>query len=141
MKTRNIIDRNIVWFGSIGKNPDGTAIKTISPSQGQVEKISNYVGGKEGVVSGITQYLNILQGELWYRINDGIPLWGKYKSKNIFDAYISETIYEYPDVINIASFNSKVVTEAKNNRLIYSADIVINTKAGLVNLSYRRDVS
>jgi hypothetical protein len=71
-------------------------------------KADNYESGTDGVIDSLIQRLSVIRGELWYQINYGIPLMGKYKSKGIFDSSISEIISGNPGVRNIISYKSSV---------------------------------
>lgn len=123
MKTR-IIDenRNIVWFGSYGKNKDGTA-KFFN------EDKSNYVDENEAIRCSLIQRLNVIKGELWYNIKTGIPLLEKQRSRGVIDSYIISTIMSHPDVISIVEFNSYI-----ENNHIYKCNFKCSTKHGEINI-------
>lgn len=124
MKTR-IIDENgnIVWFGSIGKNEDGTS-KFIN------NKKSSYAEENEGIKSSLIQRLSVIRGELWYNVNKGIPLLEKQRSRGIIDSYIISTVLEHPDVISIIEFDSYI-----ENNHIYKCDFKCSTKHGEININ------
>lgn len=120
-----ILQRNIVWFGSYGKNVDGTA-KFYNLN----DKHDNYGNEQQGLSDSLTQRLNILQGELWYNINLGFPLWDKQKNTTVFDAYIGSVILQHPDVKAINDFSSELIKVESEQQLIYTATIVIQSKFG-----------
>lgn len=116
--------KTVVWFGSYGKNEDGTA-----KFYNKDNKHDNYSLNDEGLASSINQQLSVIEGELWYSIETGLPLFSKGQTKISIDTAISEIILGYQEVINIESFNSEVI----NNN--YSANISINTIYGTLVLS------
>lgn len=100
MKCRKMVDNNIVWFGSIGKNEDGTAIF--------VEDRQSYADKQDGLVSSLTERLSVIQSELWYNVTYGLPLFNKVRNKVSMDASVVNIVESHPDVISILSFTSKV---------------------------------
>ena len=114
---------DIVWFGSYGKNVDGTA-KFFSET-----KHDNYATQQEAVANSLTQRLNVLKGELWYAINYGIPLIDKLKSKTTLDAFVATTISSHPNVVNILEFTSSI----KNRK--YSCNVRIMSEYGALLIS------
>lgn len=125
MKTR-IIDENgnIVWFGSYGKNDDGTG-KFINKDTKR-----SYVDKNEGIKCSLIQRLSVIKGELWYNIDLGIPLFEKQRNKGVVDSYIISTVLEHPDVISITEFNSYIV-----NNHNYECDFKCTTKYGEIEVS------
>lgn len=121
----NILRRDIVWFGSYGLNHDGTA-KFFNAN----DKHDNYASEAEGVAMSLTQRLNVLQGELWYNINSGIPLWDKHKNTTILDTYITSTILSHPEVKNIIEFSSELIHSSNQKQLTYFAKTKILTNYG-----------
>lgn len=121
----NILRRDIVWFGSYGLNHDGTA-KFFNPN----DKHDNYASEAEGVAVSLTQRLNVLQGELWYNINSGLPLWDKHKNTTILDTYITSTILSHSEVKNIIEFSSELINSSNQKQLTYSAKTKILTNYG-----------
>lgn len=128
MKTRRLVDdnnrKNIVWFGSYGKNDDGTAKFAKSN-----DKHANYADNTEGVASGLTQRLSIMKGELWYAINTGIPLLEKQVSKGVLDAFVVKTVLEYPDVREILLFESQKLEHE------YKVRLKVQSVFGVIELS------
>lgn len=115
---------NIVWFGSYGLTQDGKA-KFFNEDNIH----DNYGEFQVEVADGLTQRLSVLEGELWYDVEIGLPLLNKNTSKLAIDAVISSTILEHPEVLSIDSFESEVVDHK------YSAKIEINSIYGQVILS------
>lgn len=93
---------NIVWFGSYGVNPNGTA-KFVGPG-----KHENFSSGSLGVKDSLTQQLNTIEGELWYAVNFGIPLMDNFTSKSELDTEIMSMILAHPEVQTILKFTSRV---------------------------------
>lgn len=120
MICRKIENGNVVWFGSIGKNPDGTAIKR-----------DNFSKQQEGVSDSLTQRLSLIKGELWYNITYGLPLFDKIKSKVLIDSQVINIITSHPDVIRINNFSS---TLERNN---YSCYIKVITQYGNIDINYK----
>ena len=128
MKTRMIIEnesgvKNVVWFGSMGINEDGTA-KFVK------EDKSSYEGGKEGIAYSLTQRLSVIKGELWYNIKQGIPLFDKQRSKGIIDSYVIQTILKHEEVLSIVEFNSYIV-----NNHQYKCSLKCSTMYGEININ------
>lgn len=126
----NILRRDIVWFGSYGINHDGTA-KFYNANN----KHDNYATEKQAVADSLTQRLNVLQGELWYAVNTGFPLWDKHKNTNVLDIYITSTILKHPDVSEVIEFSSEITQKEGKNYYIYSANVRIMTKYGELTIS------
>lgn len=122
--------RDIVWFGSYGINHDGTA-KFYNANN----KHDNYATEKQAVADSLTQRLNVLQGELWYAVNTGFPLWDKHKNTNVLDIYITSTILKHPDVSEVIEFSSEITQKEGKNYYIYSANVRIMTKYGELTIS------
>ena len=118
--------RHIVWFGSYGKNADGTA-KFFNVD----DKHDNYSDERDAVADSLTQRLNVIRGELWYSMKSGLPLTEKQRDKGIVDAAIIDIILSHPDVSKILSYES-VVDKDTN---IYSIDIKILSTYGELELT------
>lgn len=99
MRTRAIKDNNIVWFGSYGKNADGSA-KFYNADK------SSFSEKQTAVADSLTQRLSVLRGELWYRVSYGIPLFDKVNSKTLIDTFVASTVTGHEDVVRIESFES-----------------------------------
>ena len=106
MRCRKIIDGNIVWFGSVGKNEDGTG-QLVYTEKDRNSKF-NFSEEQQAVSDSLTQRLSILKRELWYRINYGLSLFEK-NSKALIDSEISSIIMSHPDVSRISSFSSYMI--------------------------------
>ncbi len=116
--------KNIVWFGSYGKNPDGTA-----KFYNENNKNDNYSTEQQCVVDSLMQRLSVIKGELWYNVLVGIPLFEKIKRKGLIDSYVISEILKHKDVNQILFFESNII-----NQNIYSAKIDILTNFGNINL-------
>lgn len=125
----NILRRDLVFFGSYGLNGDGTA-KFFNES----DKHDNFSDGVEGVADSLLVKLNILEGELWYNVSYGWPLWDKYKSKYPFDVFLSSNILKHEDVIRIDNFESRLVYNEDLNYNEYKASVKVISRYGEVNL-------
>ena len=93
------------------------------------DKHDNYAEKQEGVATSLTQRLSVIKNELWYNVNEGLPLIDKYRNKNVIDSYVASTILKHPDVINISEFTSSL------NKNSYSCKVVVNTIYGNVDLT------
>lgn len=118
MKTRAIIDGNVVWFGSAGLNSAGMKIAA-----------KNFSEQQQHVVDSLIQRLSIFRGELWYDKRAGIPLFDKLKSKAVIDAYVIDVISSQADVKEILSFTSSLFDRK------YSCKVQILTVFGDIVLS------
>ena len=98
MKVRNIVNGNVVWFGSQGLDENGNKIPADS-----------FVYQQDAIVSDLTQKLSILKSELWYKVNYGLPIFEKVKSKSVIDANLLSIISSHPKVISISKFESQVI--------------------------------
>lgn len=111
MRCRNSIDNNIVWFKSYGIEEDGKAKKVKE----------NFVENEKAVAQSLKQKLSVIQGELWYHINYGLPLYNKVKSKGVLDAVILGILEDHPSVKKIINFKSSIVNHK------YSFTFTVNT--------------
>ena len=98
----NTKHRSLVWFGSYGKNHDGTA-----RFEGK-DKHDNFSEKEKAVSDSLTQKVSLLQGELWYNVSFGLPLLSKNRNKTTYDSFIASTILSHKDVVQINSFESKI---------------------------------
>ena len=119
MRCRNSIDKNIVWFKSYGIEEDGKAKKVDE----------NFVENEKAVAQSLKQKLSIIQGELWYHINYGLPLYNKVKSKGVLDAVILGILEDHPSVKKIINFKSSIVnhkyTFTFTVNTIYNKEIIL----------------
>ena len=119
MRCRNSIDKNIVWFGSYGIEEDGKAKKVDD----------NFVENEKAVAQSLKQKLSVIQGELWYHINYGLPLYNKVKSKGVLDAVILGILEDHPSVKKIINFKSSIVnhkyTFTFTVNTIYNKEIIL----------------
>lgn len=123
MKCRTIKNGNVIWFGSYGKNPDGTA-------KFDNDKKESYSDKQQGLVSRLTQKLSVIKTELWYRMSYGLPLYDKLNSKVYLDAVVVSIISNEDDVVSIESFKSTV----DNHK--YHCDAKINSIYGDIYFRY-----
>lgn len=107
MRCRKLVNNNIVWFNSYGKDLNGKSLKA-----------NNYSEGNDGLCDSLTQRLSVIKGELWYSINYGIPLFDKV-NKGIMDATILDIINSHSDINTIKSFESTV--ENRDYKLEFTA--------------------
>lgn len=119
MRCRNSIDNNIVWFKSYGIEEDGKAKKVKE----------NFVENEKAVAQSLKQKLSVIQGELWYHINYGLPLYNKVKSKGVLDAVILGILEDHPSVKKIINFKSSIVnhkyTFTFTVNTIYNKEIIL----------------
>ena len=116
--------KNVVWFGSYGRNLDGTA-KFFN----EANKHDNFADQQQGVADSLTQHLSVLRYELWYAMNYGLSLMDKRKTKSFFDAEAYEIIMQHPDVEGILEFESEKVGTR------YIARVRIQSTFGVVNVT------
>lgn len=122
MRCRTMQDGTIVWFGSVGKNDNGTAIFAN-------EQHDSFSDKQEGVATSVSQRLSVIKNELWYAMNYGIPLVDRVKTKTEMDMYIAEIVQGHPDVISISYFESN----KEGSR--YKCEMTITTKYGNLEMS------
>lgn len=119
MRCRNSIDNNIVWFKSYGIDEEGKAKKVKE----------NFVENEKAVAQSLKQKLSVIQGELWYHINYGLPLYNKVKSKGVLDAVILGILEDHPSVKKIINFKSSIVnhkyTFTFTVNTIYNKEIIL----------------
>lgn len=118
MRCRQIVNvdgqtKQVVWFNRIVLSTSAVCSdKTICSndlacSDGFTYKtMDNYVDRQAGVASSLTQRLSIIRGELWYAVNEGLPIADKVSSKAIIDAKIIEIVSKHPDIKSITEFTS-----------------------------------
>lgn len=132
MRVRRVMDerssttrrRAIVWFGSYGTNTDGTA-KFVNPN----DKHDNFSSENTMVRDCLIQRLSVIQHELWYNYQYGMPLVDEDTAKVTIDNFVMKTIQEHQDVLEITSFTSNL---DKHN---YHCDVQFTTKFGNTSLS------
>lgn len=113
MKCRRMVDKNIIWFGSAGRDSLGKKIAE-----------NNYSYEKEAVAQSLRQKLSIIKGELWFNTNLGIPLLDTNKKDVVLDSYISSILMSQPDVISIKKFVSKQINHK------YTCSFIVQTIYG-----------
>lgn len=116
--------KDIVWFGSYGKNEDGTA-KFVNVN----DKHDNFVSDQAYVADMLTQKLSIIQNELWWNISYGLPLTEKLNSKTAIDASVMSVIMNEDSVKNILTFESELVKHK------YTLHCEIESIYGIMNIN------
>lgn len=140
MRCRTMIEedgkRNIVWFGSYGKNEDGTAKKAYvldqsedAPKPGVQQANSNFSSDLQAIADDLTQKLSVMRGELWHSMNFGLPLLDKVKNKTLIDTAVADLVLKQKEVNSILSFGSYVSNH------IYSCKLTIQTTLGDIIIS------
>lgn len=124
MRARRIVDgKDMVFFGSYGKNSDGTA-KFYNPDN----KHDNYSELVESVKDSIQQKLQVLRGELEYTSGYGLPLTDKIRNKAEMDIEVSSIILSTHNVQMISELSSTL------SGSIYSANVLIATDFGEIEI-------
>lgn len=132
MRIRRLVDekngasrnRRVVWFGSYGKNTDGSA-KFVNSKN----KHDNFATATEMVKDSLLQKLSVIRHELWYDYQYGMPLVDNNTKHVQIDTFVMQTITQHPDVLSIVSFTSKI--EGTN----YICDIELSSKFGNIKLT------
>lgn len=93
------------------------------------EDKSSYAMKQEAVASSLIQRLSIIQGELPYQKNYGLPILSKVKDKFIYDSIIINIILRHPDVTEIIDYESKL-TNTSLNHGVYSFKCNVLTRYG-----------
>ena len=123
-RLKKVGDTNhLVWFGSYGKNENGTA-----KFYNENDKHDNYANKQQGVTDSLIQRLSVIREELWYNVGYGLPLLDKVKNKVEIDAAIMDIINSHPDVKSIKEFES---TKTGSN---YEATILVESIYGDIEL-------
>lgn len=117
-------DFRVVWFGSYGTDENGKALFFNKDN-----KHDNFSSKQQAVVDSLSQRLSVLKGELWYSINEGLPLLDKTKSKLSLDSALGSIILKHPDVTSIIEFNSKIFNRK------YHADVKILSVYGEISIN------
>lgn len=115
---------NLVWFGSYGKNLDGTA-KFYNDN----DKHDNYADNQQGVADDLVQRLSIIQNELWYAFEYGLPLFAKVTKVVEIDMEVMEIILSHENVYSIISFNSWL------DKHTYHANVKVQSTFGLIDIA------
>lgn len=120
MRCRRIINGEVVWFNSLGLDQS----KPTTNKEGQTIypaiKADNFSDTQQAVADSLTQRLSVLKKELWYKMQYGLPLFDKIKSKVFMDSEITSIILSHPDVRRIEKFNSTIV----NKKYTFTCQIV-----------------
>ena len=116
--------QNVVWFGSYGLNSDGTA-KFVNEN----DKHDNFGDKQVAVADSLTQRLSIIQQELWYAVNYGLPLLGNITSKLVIDSQVADIILAHPDVVNLKKIESNKIGHT------YSATIFVTSTFGEIEIN------
>lgn len=118
MRCRQIVNvdgqtKQIVWFNRVILkalplcSDETVCSNELTCSNRFVYKTAdNYLDRQAGVASSLTQRLSIIRGELYYAVNEGLPIADKVSSKAIIDAKIIEIASKHPDVKSITEFRS-----------------------------------
>lgn len=115
--------KDIVWFGSYGKNADGSS-KMYSSNN-----VDNFSSKETAIKDSLSQKLSVLKNELWYNLTYGLPLFEKQKSKIAIDSAVLSIILENKEIISIEDFQSQLIDR------LYSAKIIIKSIYGNIQLS------
>lgn len=147
MKCRRLVGKNLVWFGSYGKDSDGHALfyndgkphQTYNEQElgvlgtlnflKTINRHDNYTTKQDGVANSLTQRLSVIQGELWFAINYGFPLTNSNLSKGVYDAYVTSRILEHPEVKDILQFTSLI------NNHSYECKVLVSTIYGNIEIN------
>jgi hypothetical protein len=127
MRTRRIVrfadENRVVWFGSYGMNSDGTAMFF-----NEYDVHDNFSEGKEMVADSLTQYLSVIEGEIWYAVTYGLPL-VENLSKIEMDAEVANIVMSHPNVESIELFES--ILRGRH----YECHMTLNTTFGELEVS------
>lgn len=156
MRVRRVMDersgttrrRAIVWFGSYGTTtklnangniithpemqPDGSVVQVptmFAKFVNSNDKHDNFSSENTMVRDCLIQRLSVIQHELWYNYQYGMPLVDDDTAKVTIDTFVMKTIQEHQDVLEITSFTSNL---DKHN---YHCDVQFTTKFGNTSLS------
>lgn len=164
MRTRKVIDGNLVFFGVKGVIQNKVINFTCGDDkicgadydEGDVhmspihvyesgntrypesvfvdDDKESYADGIDGVNQGLMQRLALIQGELSHFLNAGFPLLDKKSSKAIYDSYVVNVVSRHPDVTAITKLTSSV----ENNT--YRCSLNISTTYGKSSINFAESV-
>lgn len=118
MKCRQMINGNIVWFGSSGVDENGNAIKN-----------DNFVSDIDALAQTLTQKLQVMRSELWHNMSFGLPLLENKKSKMLLDTAVADIVLSNENVLTIQSLDSRI------NGEVYECDILVKSIFGDISIS------
>lgn len=93
------------------------------------KKANNFVDEQDAVASALNQQLRVIKGELWYKMNYGLPLFDKVASKIQMDTVILNIVNDHLDVTSVENFNSYVTGST------YRCSMIVKTKYGSIAIS------
>ena len=114
---------HLVWFGSYGKNQDGTA-KFYSTT----DKHDNYADGQQGLADDLVQRLSIIQNELWYAVEYGLPLFENITKAAALDVEVLDIVNSHENVQSVLKFNSWI------DKHSYHAQMKVQSTFGIINV-------
>lgn len=114
---------HLVWFGSYGKNQDGTAM-FYNPN----DKHDNYGDEQQGLADDLVQRLSIIQNELWYAVEYGLPLFSNITKEAELDIEVLEIINSHENVQSVLEFDSWI------NKHSYHARMKVQSTFGIINV-------
>lgn len=114
---------HLVWFGSYGKNQDDTA-KFYSTT----DKHDNYADGQQGLTDDLVQRLSIIQNELWYAVEYGLPLFENITKAAALDVEVLDIVNSHENVQAVLEFNSWI------DKHSYHARMKVQSTFGVINV-------
>lgn len=130
MRCRSIVNGEVVWFGSTGLDKTQPVYNSNNELVGyKAVKTNSFSENQQAISDSLTQRLSIFKNELWYRMNYGLSLFEKVKSKVFIDSEITSIIMSHPDVLSIQSFSSNIVDKK------YTFDCVIISTYGKIDIN------
>lgn len=97
-----------------------------------------FLKGREAVAQAVLTRLNLLQGEWWESLDDGLPLFQQivsYRDKELAEILITERILETIDVMRVNNASYDYNPNARSFK--YSCDIT--TRYGEVYIELQED--
>lgn len=122
MRVRAVKDRNIVFFGSYGKDADGKALKYDS-------NMNSFSEEQQYICDDLYQKLSTIQGELWYAFEFGEPLYPQ-TTQDLINIFILGEIDKIEEVNEVIEFESWI-EKAK-----YHCKMVLQSIYGIVDYTF-----
>ena len=99
-------------------------------AESNADKHYNFSEGIYAVKQYLEQHLSIIQNELWYNYQYGLPLFDKRANKAIIDSAALNIIYSDPEVIEVIDYTSTI-----NDNHDYYASFTLKSSFGNLTIT------
>lgn len=122
MRVRAVKDRNIVFFGSYGKDADGKALK-------YDENMNSFSEEQQYICDDLYQKLSTIKGELWWAVEYGEPLHPQ-TTQDLINLFILGEIDKIKEVNEVIEFDSWI------EKGKYHCHMILQSIYGNINFDY-----